>query len=79
MTATTIADVALRATLKHGASAVFSYRVPPSLASLVVPGRLVWAPLRRKRVQGVVLAVRAGQSLEAPGLRDLLGLAWPIG
>jgi primosomal protein N' (replication factor Y) (superfamily II helicase) len=77
MTATTIADVALRATLKHGASAVFSYRVPPHLRPLVVPGQLVWAPLRRKRVQGVVLALRAGQSPEPSGLRELIGLADP--
>ena len=77
MTPDTIADVALRATLRAGASAVLSYRVPLRLHGLIVPGRLVWAPLRRQRVQGVVLMVRPSGPTEPPGLRELIGLADP--
>jgi primosomal protein N' (replication factor Y) len=49
-----LADVALRAAIP-GADAVFTYRVPKRLHALARPGQLVWAPLRRQRVQGIIL------------------------
>lgn len=49
-----IADIAPRSGAPPGA--IYSYRVPPALAPLVLPGQLVWVPLRRQRVQGVVMA-----------------------
>jgi primosomal protein N' (replication factor Y) (superfamily II helicase) len=49
-----LADVAVRATIP-GADAIFTYRVPARLGALARPGQLVWAPLRRQRVQGVIL------------------------
>ncbi|NJN15086.1 MAG: primosomal protein N' [Oscillochloris sp.] len=52
-----IAEVALRATVAGGMSPTYSYRVPPRLRGRIHPGQLVWAPLRRRRVQGVVLSV----------------------
>jgi primosomal protein N' (replication factor Y) len=51
-----LADVAVHATIP-GAEPVFTYRVPARLHALVRPGQLVWAPLRRQRVQGIVLDV----------------------
>jgi primosomal protein N' (replication factor Y) len=53
MTAELLADVAL------SANAVFTYRVPPSLRPLLRVGHLVWAPLRQRHVQGVVLDLYA--------------------
>src|SRR5215470_8910439 len=49
-----LADVAVRASIPGG-DPVFTYRVPARLHALVRPGQLVWAPLRRQRVQGIVL------------------------
>jgi primosomal protein N' (replication factor Y) len=49
-----LADVAVRATIP-GAEPVFTYRVPKRLHAVVGPGQLVWAPLRRQRVQGIIL------------------------
>ena len=49
-----LADVAVRATIP-GTDAVFTYRVPKRLHALARPGQLVWAPLRRQRVQGIIL------------------------
>ena len=49
-----LADVAVCAVIP-GADPVFTYRVPPRLHASVRPGQLVWAPLRRQRVQGIVL------------------------
>src|SRR5437868_15421781 len=54
MPAELLADVAVRATIS-GANPVFTYRVPARLRALVRPGQLVWAPLRRQRVQGIIL------------------------
>jgi len=47
-----LADIAVGAA---GAHAVFTYRVPEALHAVVRVGQLVWAPLRRRRVQGVVV------------------------
>ncbi|HEY3230471.1 MAG TPA: primosomal protein N' [Roseiflexaceae bacterium] len=49
-----LADVAVRANIAD-ADPVFTYRVPPRLHQLARPGQLVWAPLRRQRVQGIIL------------------------
>jgi primosomal protein N' (replication factor Y) len=81
MTPELIADVALRATIQKGESAVFSYRVPARLRGLAQPGQLVWAPLRRQRVQGVILSVyrpeNAADSAPSASLRELIDLADP--
>jgi primosomal protein N' (replication factor Y) len=69
-----IADVALRATIGPGSSPVLSYKIPPRLRGLVRPGQLVWAPLRSRRVQGVVVELRPA---EAAGLRELADLGDP--
>ena len=75
MPAELLADVAVRASIP-GADPVFTYRVPAWLHALVSPGQLVWAPLRRQRVQGIVLELyrRAedGWALEgdAPGAQE---------
>jgi primosomal protein N' (replication factor Y) len=84
-----LADVALRAPFA-GADPVFTYRVPPGLRALVRPGQLVWAPLRRQRVQGVILDLYDGagppefltepdapRDIDAPVLRDLADVADP--
>ena len=60
-----LADVAVRATIP-GADPIFTYRVPPMLRALVRPGQLVWAPLRRQRVQGIVLDCYAWQDDPPP-------------
>ncbi|WP_129671377.1 primosomal protein N' [Candidatus Chloroploca sp. Khr17] len=73
-----IADVALRARLGLDKSPVLTYLVPPALQALIAPGRLVWVPLRRRRVQGVVLRV-APAGGEATGLRELDALGDPEG
>ncbi len=49
-----LADVAVRAAIPD-ADPVFTYRVPPRLHTLARTGQLVWAPLRRQRVQGIIL------------------------
>ncbi|HEU5098140.1 MAG TPA: hypothetical protein VFU22_03780, partial [Roseiflexaceae bacterium] len=54
MPAELLADVAVRASIS-GVEPVFTYRVPARLRALVRPGQLVWAPLRRQRVQGIIL------------------------
>jgi primosomal protein N' (replication factor Y) len=69
-----IADIALRATIGAGVSPVLSYKVPPRLRGLVRPGQLVWAPLRSRRVQGVVLALAPA---EGAGLRELADVGDP--
>jgi primosomal protein N' (replication factor Y) len=53
MTVELIADVAV------GADAVFTYRVPPPLHTIIHAGHLVWAPLRQRHVQGIVLDLHA--------------------
>ncbi|MEI7772400.1 MAG: primosomal protein N', partial [Chloroflexales bacterium] len=73
-----IADIALRASTGGGESLIFSYRVPARLRGLARPGQLVWAPLRRQRVQGVVMALRAGDASDAGReLREVADLADP--
>jgi primosomal protein N' (replication factor Y) (superfamily II helicase) len=84
-----LADVAVRAPFA-GADPVFTYRVPPGLRAAVRPGQLVWAPLRRQRVQGIILdlydgagppelrpAPDAPRDAEIPTLRDLADVADP--
>src|SRR5918912_3233580 len=51
-----LADVAVRAKIAD-ADPVFTYRVPPHLHALVRLGQLVWVPLRRQRVQGIIMAL----------------------
>ncbi|ABU58774.1 replication restart helicase PriA [Roseiflexus castenholzii] len=61
MTAELLADVAV------GADAVFTYRVLPPLHSVIQVGHLVWAPLRQRHVQGIVLELYTwGGSLYNP-------------
>lgn len=78
MPADQIAEVALRTPTRRGGSgAVFSYRVPSRLRGLVLPGQLVWVPLRRQQVQGVVLAIYTPGDNAAGPLRELIDLADP--
>ncbi len=72
-----IAEVALRVALKHNVGATLSYRVPDRLRGLAVPGQLVWAPLRNRRVQGVVLAITEAESANRDTLREIEGLGDP--
>jgi primosomal protein N' (replication factor Y) len=65
-----LADVALRATIP-GADPVFTYRVPPALRGVARPGLLVWAPLRRQRVQGIILDLYAWETDQTPAQRGL--------
>lgn len=53
MSAELLADVAV------GADAVFTYRAPPRLHTALTVGHLVWAPLRQRHVQGIVLNLYA--------------------
>ena len=69
-----IATVALRANLGPTGRAVLSYRVPSPMQDRVQPGQLVWVPLRRSRVQGIVLSVEPG---DAATLRDVAELGDP--
>ncbi|MFL5801946.1 MAG: primosomal protein N' [Roseiflexaceae bacterium] len=61
-----LADVAVRAKIA-GAEPVFTYRVPPRLRALARLGQLVWAPLRRQRVQGIILDLYHSPQGDAPG------------
>ncbi|WP_238613376.1 replication restart helicase PriA [Candidatus Oscillochloris fontis] len=73
-----IAEIALRASLGAGRSPLFSYRVPERLRGLARAGQLVWVPLRRQRVQGVVVVVRPIEPRDARhDLREVLDLADP--
>src|SRR4051812_39489199 len=65
MPAELLADVAVRATIA-GVNPVFTYRVPPRLHALARPGQLVWAPLRRQRVQGIILDLYHASASEGP-------------
>lgn len=56
-----LADVAVRAAIP-GADPVFTYRVPSRLRGLARVGQLVWAPLRRQRVQGIILNLIAWET-----------------
>ena len=61
-----LADVAVRANIAD-AEPVFTYRVPPRLRALARLGQLVWAPLRRQRVQGIILGLYHSPQGDAPG------------
>src|SRR5207253_10949195 len=61
-----------------------TYRIPEALAGRVVPGMIVRAPLRGRRVRGWVLAVSEGPQNPdgagidtADGLADLAGVSGP--
>src|SRR5205807_8793862 len=60
-----------------------TYRIPEALAGRVVPGMIVRAPLRGRRVRGWVLAVSPcpptvdGAADEGEGLVDLAGVSGP--
>ena len=68
-----LADIAVRVTIP-GADPIFTYRAPPRLRTAIRPGRLVWVPLRRKRVQGVVLET---YTQEGGSYREIEDLADP--
>ncbi len=74
-----VADIALRARLSEGSSAVFSYHVPERLQRTLQPGQLVWVPLRSQVVQGVVLTIEDATHRPPPRfpLRDIADLADP--
>jgi len=55
--------------------ATFHYAVPPELAEQVGAGHVVWVPFGRRRLQGIVVALR--QSSPVEGNRDILGLTEP--
>ncbi len=71
------ADVALRETARSASSAVLRYRVPPRLRGLVLPGQLVWVPLQRRQVQGIVLSLVSADYPPGDTLRDIDDLADP--
>ncbi len=71
-----LAEVALRASLGPSIRPIFTYLVPPHLHALVRPGQLVWAPLQRRRVQGVVLRLFSATSPDQR-LRELAELGDP--
>jgi primosomal protein N' (replication factor Y) len=72
-----LADVALRGAADSGRGATLTYSVPVRLRPLVQPGQLVWVPLRRQRVQAVVLDIYdASESWERRDrIRDIADLA----
>lgn len=73
-----VIDTAInRAGGRTAAAEVFSYLVPASLRGAIEPGQLVWAPFGGRRLQGIVVGLRA----EAPSgvtLRPLAALADPV-
>ncbi|HEU5012360.1 MAG TPA: primosomal protein N' [Roseiflexaceae bacterium] len=76
-----LADVALHISIP-GTEPVFTYRVPASLRALVRRGQLVWAPLRRQQLQGVVLDVympteRAQNTYNPDAVRELADIGDP--
>ena len=80
------ADVAVRARVFNRPSAIYTYHVPSDLQANIAPGVLVWVPLRRKRVQGLVLAMRerpdaasddAAERRSAFNIRAILALGDP--
>ena len=73
-----IAAVAIRAATEGGRAATLSYRVPEPLRPLVQPGQLVWVPLRRQQVQGVVLDLFApADDVAERDLRDVSDIGDP--
>ncbi len=76
-----LADVALHISIP-GTEPVFTYRVPASLRAIVRRGQLVWAPLRRQQVQGVVLDLhtlgeRPSDGLNMDNVRELADIGDP--
>jgi hypothetical protein len=65
-----LADVAVNAVVS-GAQPVFTYRVPVALRAFLQPGQLVWAPLRRQRVQGIVVDLYDWEASDGEGARRL--------
>jgi primosomal protein N' (replication factor Y) len=47
-----------------GRDAAFTYAIPPELAERITTGQLVWVPFGRRRVQGVVIALRRTSPVE---------------
>ncbi len=91
MSADILANVAVDAAL-GGGDAVLTYRLPHHLQRFIRAGQLVWVPLRRQRVQGIVLDMFTWppeSGIDAPDssppgylvnpaeLRDILDLADP--
>jgi primosomal protein N' (replication factor Y) (superfamily II helicase) len=64
MSSVMLADVAVDAFA--GSDPVFTYRVPDRLRAFIHAGQLVWVPLRRQRIQGVVLSVYPFERAGAP-------------
>lgn len=62
-----LADIAVRARIP-GVEPVFTYRVPARLRTAVRPGQLVWVPLRRQQVQGIVIDVYGASNGPTPAL-----------
>lgn len=63
-----LANVALRA---HITDPIFTYRVPPRLHALARLGQLVWAPLRRQQVQGIIVELYRPMHDDVPGLSSI--------
>ncbi|RRR65968.1 MAG: hypothetical protein EI684_21660, partial [Candidatus Viridilinea halotolerans] len=69
-----VATVALHASLGPQRKAILAYRVPPHMQGQLRVGQLVWVPLRRARVQGVVLYLEPAEALDG-ALREIEDLA----
>src|SRR5688500_8529546 len=69
----TYALVALRTRLPGGGQELLTYKLPPLLQS-IDEGALVWVPLGRRRVQGVVVALQSEPPAGVSYLRDIEGL-----
>lgn len=74
MSALPVAEVAIAMVGDH---ATLSYRVPSRLRGLLLPGQLVWVPLRNRRVQGVVLTLCTEDEAPWTALREVAELADP--
>ncbi|HZG69074.1 MAG TPA: hypothetical protein VEZ12_20240, partial [Herpetosiphonaceae bacterium] len=64
MTSGLYAEIAVNARIFNQPHTVFTYQVPDELRPHIAPGMLVWVPLRRERVQGLVLALRQGAGID---------------
>ncbi|MGH2560079.1 MAG: replication restart helicase PriA [Thermomicrobiales bacterium] len=53
----TVAEVAVDGAYASGARPTLSYAVPPEWVDRITPGQLVWAPLRKQVVLGVVVTI----------------------
>ncbi|KAB8142747.1 primosomal protein N' [Chloroflexia bacterium SDU3-3] len=71
-----LADVAVHVSIPD-ADPIFTYRAPARLRQHIRPGRLVWVPLRRKRVQGVVLDTYPNDEGGGAAYREIDDLADP--